>query len=57
MAWYSSSWAYRRALTLVHSTGGAATIDVSGTIPATDDEFWGNVQSAGQDVRITGPEA
>ena len=56
MAHYSTSWLYRRALTLAHSLGGAATIDVSGTIPATDEEFWTNVQSAGQDVRITGPD-
>jgi hypothetical protein len=56
VAHYSSSWLYRRAITLVHHTGGAATIDVSASIPATDDEFWGNVQSAGQDVRVTGPD-
>lgn len=56
MAHYSESWSYRRALTLVHHTGSAATIDVEASLPATDDEFWANVQTNGEDVRVTGPD-
>lgn len=57
MAWYDSSWQYRRAIT-VDVTGTAApyTVDVEASIPATDDEFWSNVNASGDDIVVTGPD-
>lgn len=52
MAWYSSSWKYRRAIT-IDATGPASTVDVEAAIPATDDEFWSNVNASGDDIVVT----
>lgn len=52
MSWYNSAWQFRRAITIDNSAAAAAP-DVSFDLPTDDDHFWANVQSDGDDVRVT----
>jgi len=52
MSWLHSSWHFREAVS-VHNTGSATTIDISFIVSADFERFWSNVQSNGQDVRVT----
>lgn len=52
MSWFNSAWDRRRAIS-VNNLTGSATIDVTATLPADDDDFWSTVKSAGEDIRIT----
>ena len=58
--WYSNGsdvWGYRRAISLDFTAiAGTGTADVTITLPASDDELWDNLRSAGQDIRVTGPD-
>ena len=58
--WYSNGsdvWGYRRAITIDNTAGTpGAPVDVTITLPASDDELWDNLRSAGQDIRVTGPD-
>jgi hypothetical protein len=53
MAFYSADWKYRVALTIDNSTAAGATIDAEGTIPKSLDFFWGEIDTAGNELRIT----
>ena len=50
--WYSNGsdvWGYRRAITVDNTAGTpGAPVDVTITLPASDDELWDNLRSAGQ---------
>lgn len=45
-------WPFRIPITVVN-VGGAGVIDISGPFPDDFDHFWANVDSAGDDIRIT----
>jgi hypothetical protein len=54
VAWHSSSWLYRAAITVDNSAGSAgAGKYVNVTIPATWSFFWSTVLSTGYDLRVT----
>jgi len=52
MSWYSEDWKFRAPIA-VNNNGGASTIDVECAVPYAFDQFWANVQSDLDDVRIT----
>lgn len=56
MSWYqlgANPWQFRRAITVDATTAGpGTTCDVTHTLLPDDDEFWNNVQSSGQDIRV-----
>ena len=56
MSWYqlgANPWNHRRVLTVDATTAGpGTTIDITHVLQPDDDEFWTNVQSAGQDIRV-----
>lgn len=51
-SWYDSAWAYRWPIYVDVSAAGA-TSDITITIPADFDLFWDNVDSSGDDIRVT----
>lgn len=55
MAWFDSSWGKRIPLSVDNTAGAASPKDVTFDLTLIDhlDEFWLNVQSAGEDVRVT----
>ena len=53
MSWRAEADRYRAPLSVDHTAGGAGTIDASGALAASWDHFWANVQTTGNDVRIT----
>jgi hypothetical protein len=56
MSWYqlgANPWQFRRVISVDNTAGTpGAPIDVTHTLLPDDDEFWNNVQSAGQDIRV-----
>ena len=53
MSWMDKDWTHRAAIT-VDNTASAQTVeDVTITLPSEWPEFWGNVDNAGDDVRVT----
>lgn len=53
MGWYHSSWAHRIDITIDNSSTPSATPDVEIVVPPDLDIFWNNIQSDGDDIRIT----
>jgi hypothetical protein len=53
VSWYDSSWKYRRAIAVNNIGGGAGAADATLILDKDDDDFWGNVLSSGNDVRVT----
>jgi hypothetical protein len=53
MAWYGASgvWTRRAAITVVNS-GPAASVDVNITIPPDWDDFWSQIDSSGNELRV-----
>ena len=51
MSWYDDDWGSRIPVT-VDNGGGSGTIDASLAIPSEWEDFWGQVQSDGDDVRV-----
>lgn len=56
MSWYDAAWKYRIPIAMDNTAGATANIDLSMSIPADFDAFWDNVQSDGDDIRITGAD-
>lgn len=56
MSWYqlgANPWQFRRIISVDNTAGTpGAAIDVTHVLQPDDDEFWNNVQSSGQDVRV-----
>lgn len=52
MGWYDADFLYRAPITVDNATG-AASADVTFTVPDDWDHFWDAIQSDGDDVRIT----
>lgn len=55
MSWYDSNYRRRTAIS-VPNTAGSATADVDVTIPEDWDEFWDTIDTAGANLRLTGPD-
>lgn len=53
MSWYSSNWRYRASISVDNTAGAGGAIDITASIPTNWDEFWDNVLSTGNDVRVT----
>ena len=52
MAWYDEDWTYRAAIVVDKLTAGTDAVDVTVVIPTLLDEFWQNVLTNGNDVRV-----
>lgn len=52
MSWYDDNFRRRAAIT-VHNSAGAASGDIDVTIPSDWDEFWGVIDSSGNELRVT----
>lgn len=53
MSWMDKNWTHRAAVAVDNSAASATQEDVTITLPSEWPEFWGNVKSAGEDVRVT----
>lgn len=52
MSWYDDAFRRRKAIT-VHSAAGGGSFDADITIPPDWDEFWDEIDSAGNELRVT----
>jgi hypothetical protein len=55
MSWYGETgytWKRRASISIDNTAGGAGTIDAEGTIPATLDQFWDEIDSSGNELRV-----
>jgi hypothetical protein len=52
MTWYDKDW-NRRAAILVDNHAGSSQIDIDAALPSDWPNFWDNVQTNGEDVRVT----
>ncbi len=52
MSWFNSNWTRRAPITVNGSAVAAGSKDVTIVLPSDWDEFWDNVQSSGDDVRV-----
>lgn len=52
MAYYNKSWSHRWPVLIDNSTGGTSAIDLSIVVPSVFPDFWDNVDSAGDDIRV-----
>ena len=53
MSWMDKDWTHRAAVSVDNTASSATQEDVTITLPSEWPEFWGNVKSAGEDVRVT----
>ena len=53
MSWMDKDWTHRAAITVDNTASAQTTEDVTITLPSEWPEFWGNVDNAGDDVRVT----
>ena len=53
MSWMDKNWTHRAAVAVDNSAASATQEDVTILLPSEWPEFWGNVKSAGEDVRVT----
>ena len=53
MSWMDKDWTHRAAVSVDNTTSAQTTEDVTIALPSEWPEFWGNVKSAGEDVRVT----
>jgi len=53
MSWYDEAWKYRSAIGIVNDGLGGGTDDVTIAVAVDWDHFWDNIQSDGDDIRIT----
>lgn len=56
MSWPSANQKYRQPLSIDNTAGGSGSFDASAAIPAAWSQFWGTVQSTGNDIRVYGPD-
>ena len=56
MGWYDEEWQERVPITVYKDTGTSTAIDTTTTIPPSWDDFWSNIDSAGNDLLVTGPD-
>ncbi len=53
MAWYDSAWSHRFPILVDKLTAGTIAVDVTAVVPPTLSDFWDNLQSNGDDIRVT----
>ena len=56
MGWLSTNFLRRAAITIDNSAGAGGNVDVEITIPEEWDAFWDEIDSSGDELRITGPD-
>lgn len=52
MSWFDANWSHRAAI-VVDNLGGAGTIDVTAVLPSDFPPLWDNLQTSGNDFRVT----
>ena len=52
MSWYSTNYTKRAAIALDNTASGSGTISWNLAIPKDWDQFWNNIQSDGDDIRL-----
>ena len=53
MSWMDKDWTHRAAVSVDNTASSATQEDVTIVLPSEWPEFWGNVDNAGDDVRVT----
>lgn len=53
MSWMDKDWTHRAAVSVDNTASSATQEDVTIALPSEWPEFWGNVDNAGDDVRVT----
>ena len=53
MGWIDGGWAKRAAITVDLASWSSGTIDINVVLPKDWDEFWGGIDSSGNELRVT----
>ncbi len=52
MSWYAKEWSIRWPVLVDNSSGGTSAVDVSIVVPSVFPDFWDNIKSGGEDIRV-----